>query len=715
MITVEAIIIEDNLMAWVEGSLDNVIIERYRIKRYGSTIATIKSNDDTLRYQLKEEGIYVVMVTMRYNGELIERYTWPVSYFTETTKKEFDGFLKLDIDNEEELCKTLPLYKMRYPFSYIALVFNKNNKDYFARLKNIDDQLVVENIYQNGRCLTLLTNKGIKNHCLAFSGMAKFKERFIFGIDDFYKGEDYNELKNSLGNFSAIYIKNDSVEIFNDFFGESKFYYYENQDFYIVCNQYHLLLLILNHLNVSLKINWDLVKATLCCNHYMIAQQVFTSKSLVDGIAVLEPYEYIKISDKFEILPTSFKEYVETEPCDMKDKEYRDLLEKAKEEIIENISIVFQNKRIDKVVVDVTGGVDSRMVFAALTNIKDFQTKVTVRTLNIADDLRIAAGIVNAYDLKVDDTPSYTPDFGSVLEEKESCFLGGSYKTYPIKYEKYYEGDATTLRLSGGYGEQMTRYYLTKDFYQDNFCDDECVIEEFLRSISSDTFSYISDYFTGIYELFNFFSRQIAKTPGNNEMEKIEYHYLAFRGAFHFKQFAIVGNLWMPLQSKNLYSLFRKTKRMENIYKLALQVACFFNTPVGQYEYSNMDYNRSLEEIRRDIVLPEEKYRYFSPKLDSSTYKYDAANKAKQEKGKSIPSNLKSGVESDDVYNGFMELMKHEVLMMLRKLSMNNNLQPLTFQLWFYVSRIAMNNDRYIIWLWTRLRAIMHQKQFTEE
>ena len=129
MITVEAIIIEDNLMAWVEGSLDNVIIERYRIKRYGSTIATIKSNDDTLRYQLKEEGIYVVMVTMRYNGELIERYTWPVSYFTETTKKEFDGFLKLDIDNEEELCKTLPLYKMRYPFSYIALVFNKNNKD----------------------------------------------------------------------------------------------------------------------------------------------------------------------------------------------------------------------------------------------------------------------------------------------------------------------------------------------------------------------------------------------------------------------------------------------------------------------------------------------------------------------------------------------------------------------------------------------------------
>lgn len=712
MITVEVSVKDNILQAFIKDMPDKCVVEEFKIKRYGSTVAVRKTDKNMLEYELNTEGVYVVMAVMVYDSKRITRFSWPVAYFTDKTREEFKSFL----ENEDSryILEELPLYNMKYPFSYVATVYSKTSEKLENRLSDISRNLIVEHREQGGKSLYFLSNSGLQHGQLLFSGMAKYRERFIFGVNDFYAGEEYGELKESIGNFSAMYIRKDSVEIFNDFFGESKIYYFENDKYFVACNQYHLLLLILRQLEVTLKINYDLVKATLSCNHYMIAQQVFTSKALIDGIQFLEPYEYIRISDRVEVLDSPFKKYVEIVPWKISEDEKRKILEDAKKEIVENIRIVLENNKIDKTVIDITGGLDSRMVFTALSNIKDFDKNVKVRTLNIAEDLNIAAGIVNAYNLSVDDTPAYTPDFDTVLAEKQSCFLGASYKTYPIRNEMYYEEGQTLLRLGGGYGEPMTRHYLTHGIENEPLIDDKLFIHEFLRYISSDSVSYIADYPSGVQYIEKFWSEEVNKHPCFNNKEKTEFQFLTFRTAFHFKQFTVVGNVWMPLQSKNLYLLYRLTPKEEEFCKLALQVVAYFNTPIGFYEYGNAEYNHTLEKVKDELFLPEEKYRKFKPIFDKSHVQYDKIAVSRQSKSKNIPNVLKSGQQSEDKYKNFTETIYQETLTMLLVLAEHREMYEIAFQIWSYINLNKSNRERYLIWIWTRLKAILYQFEFTE-
>lgn len=714
MINVKAWLDNAILLAEVQDLLPGMKVEEFRIKRYGSTVHTAKVDLNRYSFTLTAEGVYVVAAVILYNGTKLTRYSFPVGYFMEETRASFDECCtRWDASESEDL----PLYEMKYPFSYTAVVYCKQaKKEIEERLKSIDNQLIVDKIIIKEKTYFILSNKGLRNGKVVFSGMAKYKGRFIFGVDDFTEKDEIGELKESIGNFSAINIGDGQIEIFNDFFGECKTYYFEDNNLFVAANQYHLLVLILKELGISLRINKELVKATLCCNHYMFAQQVFTTQALIGGIKFLEPYEWIRLTEQAEILTTSFKDYVAIAPKPLDKNEYRSLLESAKEEIVENLSIVFENPNIDQTVIDITAGLDSRMVFAALTNIKDFDQKVTVRTLNIAEDLRIAAGLVNAYDLTVDETPAYTPDFNTVMAEKQSAFLGGSYKTYPIRNEKYYEPGSTTVRFSGGYGEQMTRYYLTKDMVTDPLFEQEPdYVTAFMKDIASSSVSYITDYDSGVRYAEKYLKAEIEQYPCVEKLDKVEFHFLNFRGPFHFKQFSVIGNVWMPLQSKNLYKLFRYTQRKAELYKLALQVACYFNTPVGTSEYGDENYNEALRQLRGQLILPEEKYRRYSPEMNRSLTKYEQATEKKNKKSKEIPVSLKSGESSNLLYNNFTENITKEALHLLLGLAQDKNYTEIAFQLWYFITSVEANRERYIIWIWTRLKAIIQQLYYAGE
>lgn len=189
----------------------------------------------------------------------------------------------------------------------------------------------------------------------------------------------------------------------------------------------------------------------------------FTADMDVNNCYLSLPYEKIiyeagrLTKEKTEL----FQILTEAEPWD--EDKYEDYLRKAKEEIYNNTLAYFSSDRFKQIVIDVSGGFDSRIVFATANNLpRRLRRKIATHTRRSGtrDDVEKAAGVTNLYGYK---KVSYSDtDDSDVLYENEvnlaqvSRNLGSFSINTTLYLSRYNKQDR--LQLTGGIGDAVFGY-----------------------------------------------------------------------------------------------------------------------------------------------------------------------------------------------------------------------------------------------------------------
>jgi hypothetical protein len=302
--------------------------------------SSVWSGDRKQEFDDLEYGKYKVQGFLRLPNSSSE-YKISAPIIITELRGEYKNFLDIPINiSNEKLLKFQP----SYPYSDIACIsFNGNLVD----LSSIQNDFDIQVFNNQGLGTTLIIGSSDLPNGIttAFSGIAKTDSKLVFGSNDLFRAPSVDDI----GNFSYISLDRNRIDIGNDYFGISKLYYYFNAGYFVVANSYHLLLILLKKIGLSLEFNSKKCIANFECMDIQPLYQNFSHDMDVLHTHCLPCDMFIRIENtnlKFEEKPlrTVFSE-VDSMEIDLN---YEDLLNKASEEIVENINIIsFSLFRID--------------------------------------------------------------------------------------------------------------------------------------------------------------------------------------------------------------------------------------------------------------------------------------------------------------------------------------------------------------------------------
>lgn len=498
------------------------------------------SDQTTASFEINESGSYFIQGYIRRKDKKKIIYSDTFTFLTEEDRRK----VKKSIEREQATAvyPAGKVFRREYPYSDY-LVYSWNSLSPAPEISGLqgllEDNSLRAEVCNKNRWVVLCDHEdgydisAVDNS--VFTGSFFDDEDLIFGVDDFSNNSGDLHVEDKLGNYTYIQFgeKNDYANVYTDYFGHSKVYYYQGEKGGCVTNNYHLLLLFLKGVGVDLSINKDKLLSSFCFTGLQIFSQNYSP--------------FMDVSPVF-LLPSNKRVFLRDGGIFFKDKEvggsvvgygydkksYHDLIGEAKADIIKNVGAVLKHPRFDNVMVDLSGGLDSRLVFSALTNIKGYYNKVRLNSYEVQsqpEDLIIALKIASLYSYRFDDLERNT----SSLDEEElpvtywSYTLGSYYSAVPLNSKSVLSGAA---RLTGAYGETCARpYYAARFFGTDldvtetrEFCD--LYIDRFRKDAldgSSVNLNVVKD------SMF----QALDSVPGNTALEKLENHYLFYRNELH--------------------------------------------------------------------------------------------------------------------------------------------------------------------------------------
>lgn len=554
------------IMAWIENedtgereycyylyNIENVVIEKSKWTKEIKHIFVVES-----------EGIFCVRVYRRENGIKSSKSTDYVDYYSETTRSEFEAFCNQK--KEYYLINTIKpdyLYKMKYPYKDFALVSDgcSISEDFIKKYG-----FAKKNIMIGSHCIQILAEHiefNVPNNYF-FSGVAKYKKSLIFGEKDisfFTRIGDHN-----IGNFAYMKLSRHKIQIGTDYFGTGKVYYYKEGDKYIISNNYHFMLLILKDLSIEVQLNYKLILALLCKSGQAFQQSITREREICNAF-MLPIDEFIEINGngvcfRKKEISTVFK--LEKKK-DIKNLDK--LLAKGKKEIIENVGIVLADKRYSKVPVDLTGGLDSRIVYGALQYLKKYRHKIVILSDGVDSyvnkaidddnrDISLAIRLNGSLD-KYDYDEICVDRLWLDVDEAENQMvslstLSGYY--YPHSTTKMINREysrESALGLNGFYGEICCRPYYTRKLLEQGKKYED--IDAFFYAIASKKGVLSGSAYNALKDKLE---EELEALPGENLVEKWENHYLFYRNGLHCNkiwEYEKRKPEWGPLQSKALF------------------------------------------------------------------------------------------------------------------------------------------------------------------
>ena len=554
-------IIDNTIQVWVEGEEKKA--DKYCYYLYNMRHDVIEKSrwvkESNYFFKVDREGAYFVKAFRAEKEMQTSRLTSYVDYYDKQIKLEFDEFcqknLKYNFINKLD-CSFF--YKMKYPYKDFAVIVSRSNKKVSSRFLTLSN-LEEEKIAMAGNAVYLLSENGntFKTYGTLLSGLLKYEKKLVNGENDLKNEVEVNH--DLIGSFTYLKRKDGLLEVGNDYFGTSKLYYYMKNEFGVISNSYHLMLLILRDLGVHMEANERLILALLCKSGQAFQQSISRERELCDA--------YMLPVDKF------FE--IDENGIQMKDKniasvyqmekgsiDLQELLKKGKEEIIENAEIILADERYDKIVLDLTGGLDSRLVYGAVSNLEQYRNKIGIHADGLDEqinqdesDLAIAVKLncVNQYDYNTVSEKRFWRDIEAVeCEMISQSILSGYYYPYPSwRIATARKDMIPAFELNGFYGEICCRPYYTRKLLQQKmkYKDKDVLLSTIVnrkKVLSGKAYNALRSALEEELELL----------PGNGWLEKWENHYLFYRNGLHCNtiwEYEKGTPQWGPLQSKALY------------------------------------------------------------------------------------------------------------------------------------------------------------------
>ena len=583
----------------------------YLIKNANVICKTDWVKENTFSFVLQESGTYFIQGYLKRNGKKELMRSLPHEYISISDYNEYQKFLESK-PLETSLNTPLKYDKLQRPNQDWILVSSTDIK----KIKKTDlivDEVALKpyEIQSIGKWHNILYADKVKSgqdFLFCFSGSTMINKMIVHGYDKIYniKGSELDiENENGIGIFSYVIAKKEYIKIHNDFFNFQPVFCYKDKDIYIFTNRYHLLLIALKnigHIGVI-----DTNKAILSLSNYnVVFMQNISKKMDIIGCQQVDNRYQIVLNEKgWQFILDEYGKIV-TEPySNLSDQEIQNAFNHGKNEILMQIESLFNNKGIGKIIVDLSGGLDSRMIYAAFTNFKIARDKIMINSKDVGNDLSIALKINELYNYKFDDTKSVLK---KATKNDRYMFARskymGTYYAHQGVAAREFSGD---IRCVGACGETTYRKMFARAINKNRQVDNEDILN-FVNNMYDWCMS--SQYGDGdkIYDKFcNHFINELVDTSGINFEEKLDRFYLELRHSHHFSNINSAIRVWYPLQSKSMFKLHHSIFGNINNIEIALRLINDLNPILLKIPFEskddNDDYARLQDSLRSDNFI----------------------------------------------------------------------------------------------------------------
>ena len=298
-----------------------------------------------------------------------------------------------------------------------------------------------------------------------FSGYAFYEGKMLIGAEETAKAvSDIEGLGECCGEFCLCVVGNGNISLSADYFGMVPWFYFESSEVFAASDNYHCLLLLLASLQIKLRMNIARSRVNVITTGFTYGSS-FSRELDVEGCKMSLAYEKISYSATggLRVGNTSLWN-VFSERTAWDEDVYEEYIRAAKDELYEYCKAVFEHPRFKRIVLDVSGGFDSRLSFATANNLpKKLRKKMYTftRKSGTGDDVEKASAITNMYEYPkhtyagADTSALYDAD-GKINLAHVSRNLG-TYAVCSYLYSSEYY-DEETIELTGYLGEVIAGF-----------------------------------------------------------------------------------------------------------------------------------------------------------------------------------------------------------------------------------------------------------------
>ena len=309
----------------------------------------------------------------------------------------FEEFLK----TERRELPELMLAPLASPHEDIAVIACKQEK-YDLELFAEEHQFVLT--AHHGNIMSLSKREPVRStdhsRCI-FSGYAFYNNKMLIGMDEVVSNtNDIRDLYEACGEFSICLIGGGCIKCSSDFFGMVPWFYFEDKCVFAASNNYHLMLTLLAEMHIELSMNIPRSRVNMITSGFMYGT-VFSKELDVNGCKINLAYEEVNFSPIHGtyLTQTSLRDVL-TSREKWDDDRYEHYIIKAKSEIESNCRAALEHNSFNKVIIDISGGFDSRIVFAAACGLpRKLRSKIHTftRKSGTQDDVEKASAVTNLY------------------------------------------------------------------------------------------------------------------------------------------------------------------------------------------------------------------------------------------------------------------------------------------------------------------------------
>lgn len=603
---------------WVETSLNgNILTARMMCKNHspldqfcfylicdGKILKRSNwSKESQIQWEVEQEGVYCVQGFVRRKDIKVIKRALAPAYFSQETEQDFCNFLKQPFNAEELLPETLQFQLSRYPFCDIVVISEKGalpvqDIENFVLPKATQFVVGDWNTSVYSQTEAFVCENG--DHAI-FSGRIVREQKLCIGQDDLESVRNGESLLEQTGHYTCVTWNSQQIVFGADYFGFQRWYYYQENNQMIVANNYHLLLSVLRAKGIRLQLDVEKACVTLSSVSLQLLSQNTSREMDMKKAFQVTPDRRLQLAENAWKIKSSELGHLLDERIPYHEEEYRRQLIEAREEIRQNVRQILEDTRFEQVIVDLSGGLDSRLIYEALLPITQARRKVKINSKDIPGcrDLEIALKINGQHGLPYN-------DFTEVLENQpltladarcRSFFLG-IYYSYRMMSEVYHEPGK--VHLNGACGEILARPYVSRKYL---FKPEEKLQET--RELANYLCGEYSPYFAlGKNQLEDAFCNRMARDLesmlGDTPLEKMECQYMYFRHGYHFSETLTESLHLKPLQSKKMMRLHQMAYRAHRSIRLQLDMLYALDPAVA-----DMPFDYDMDNLDRERLRPE--------------------------------------------------------------------------------------------------------------
>lgn len=612
----------------------------------------INPKEQSYTWILTEPGTYIVRVHVSYAGQRTYRQSLPVAYYPDKEMKEYRDFLSKDNKPDTRIGRGfIPLRDVPATMpDFLFLSWQTDKSDIIDQakvsLKKVNESFSWIDLPDIGKwhCAVLTNGRLLNNHDekLLFSGETVSRGKFIEGAGELPSDFTVEELLGGTGPFALIAHNGKRCILSRDFNNYFQQYYCKQDSLVLISPAYHLLLLAMTACGFKGTLDEKKAGVTLSVPATQMLMANFSCQMDIKEVLQVPVYKDLILTaeDGWKNVNNKFYEILNNkEPYH--EELYRSLIKMTNKEIREYMYAAFTNPKCSNIILNLTGGIDSRYLFALITGMK-LDKPLYIHSYpdgkgNI-DDVRFATLVNSLYRF-----PFYQlPDISRIMECDKvdkwtrSEFLGRTAE-YPITFTF---GQPNTVALShvekdryyliGGGGVSLARPEYGKHCFKSMENREEttvniaeCYAERFSHNLfaGKEPFLYFYDYLV----------EELNAIPSDSVYECLETHFLMHKNALHFGTFIREKYhnmpILIPMQSPQMFRLKHMTYDRFRSMKMMFDLVADANPFLSVMPYIHEEYNLSYKNLSYSLITRHHDYQETSTEANEDLQAWEEANR----------------------------------------------------------------------------------------